>query len=142
MDYIRSLFTGKKHAPVASNPGEIVRAPYLGDMNDVRVMPMPASGMERAAWFANSIFPEDQTLNAASIGIGSKQRGVNGPVRGGEWGDDFYAGYIEVSYPDRKTQESDNLGPYWLYQTQQSSGLNVPGNDQVYVNKDTQSIWT
>lgn len=147
MELIRTLLS-KKKVPVRAESGESLPVPYLGDMNDIRTMPVPGSGMDRAQWYANSVPNADVRANAIFSSstqvnrIGANQRGVDGPVRGEEWTDGYYTGYIDVTFPEPATREADNLGSFWDTQVGSSKGLNVPGEDQVYVDQDTQSVWT
>ncbi len=146
MEFIRAFMSKKKPA-VRSEKGETIQVPYLGDMNDVRGMPVPGSGMDRADWFAEGIPRPDvksdsiPTSSSKKNKIGSNQRGINGAVRGEEWGGDYYTGYIKTTFSDPKTRESDDLESFWKTQVGSSKGLNVPGEDQVYVDQDTQSVW-
>ncbi len=149
MEFIRALLSGgNRKAPVKSVAGESLQVPYLGDMNDIRTMPVPGSGMDRADWFANSVPNSDVRANAIFSSstrvnlIGSNQRGVDGPVRGEEWTDGYFTGYIDMAFPEEKTRNADDLGSFWDTQVGSSKGLNVPGEDQVYVDQDTQSVWT
>ena len=146
MELIRTLLT-KKKAPVRAESGESLQVPYLGDMNDIRSMPVPGSGMDRAEWYANSVPNSDIRANsifsssARMNSIGANERGVGGPIRQ-EWTDGYYTGYIDVTLPAPETREADDLGSFWNTQVGSSKGLNVPGNDEVYVDQDTQSVWT
>lgn len=146
MEFIRSIFSPRK-AAVSSVAGEVIRVPYLGDMNQMRSMPVPDSGYARAEWYANGAPYADVRTDyiASSTGnmnrIGANQRGIDGALRGAEWNDGFYTGYITATYPEAASREADVLGSFWDTQVSSSAGLNVPGNDQVYVTVDTSSVW-
>jgi hypothetical protein len=133
-----------RHAAVGSVAGETIQVPYLGNMNDIRTMPVPASGMDRAEWFASSVQQPGPMFASASGAnrIGMNQRGVGGPIRGSEWTDGYYTGYITTTLPSAESRETDSLDTFWKVQMESSKGLNTPSNDQVYVNKDTSSVWT
>ena len=144
------MFSKPSKTAVVSYPGETIKTPYLGNLNDVRPEPIPSSGYARAQWYSDNSWmaaSERPTYglftNATGQPIvGVNQRGVNGALRDVEWTDGYFTGYIDLSYPEQITLQSPAVGDIWGVQVRGSQGLNVPGEDQVYVTSDTQTVWT
>jgi hypothetical protein len=145
MNYLRG--SRSKVSVVAESDNDTIQTPYLGDIGDVRTMPEPSSGYDRANWFAQNTLgdPKSRASFASSSGrasIGSMARGVNGTEADDYWTDSYWTGYNVVNLPEQYTQQSDNVGSIWGVQTQASKGLNYLTWDQVYVNQDMQSVWS
>lgn len=147
MEYIRGTRTPVK-AVRADVDSEKLMVPYLGDVGDERLKPMAMSGYDRAEWFAINTTGSPATRKS-KVGAGgraqvsaSAPRGVDGPTRDELWTDSYWTGYNVVTYPEEYTQEADDVGAIWQVQTAASKGLNSYTWDQVYVNQDTQSIWS
>jgi hypothetical protein len=131
----------------AEGGDEGIFVPYLGDVGDVRTMQAPTSGYDRANWFAQNTMgvPRDRAVFASANGrasIGANARGVNGPESDDYVTDSYWTGYNVVNLPEQYTEQADNVGTIWKVQTQASKGLNYLTWDQVYVNEDSQSIWS
>ena len=127
--------------------GDDIRVPYLGDIGDARTRAEPSSGYDRATWFAQNTMgvPQGRARFVGSDGraaIGSNARGVNGTVADEYWTDSYWTGYNVVNNPEEYTKEAADVGDIWDVQTQASKGLNYLTWDQVYVNQDTQSVWS
>ena len=145
MDYLHG--SRSKISVMSEGENEGIQVPYLGDIGDVRTMPEPSSGYDRANWFARNTMgaPRERAVFASSSGratIGANARGVNGAEAEDYWTDSYWTGYNVVNYPEQDTEQSDNVGTIWNVQTQASKGLNYLTWDQVYVNQDSQSVWS
>ena len=124
-----------------------IQVPYLGNMSDVRTKPELLSGYDRANWFAQNTMgaPRDRAVFASATGrdsIGVNARGVNGPEADEYWTDSYWTGYNVVNLPEQYTEQADDVGSIWKVQTKASDGLNYLTWDQVYVDQDTQSVWS
>lgn len=127
---------------------ESIFVPYLGDVGDVRSKTEPTSGYDRANWFARNTMgaPKDTRAVFASASgrasIGMNARGVNGTSSDDYVTDSYWTGYNVVNLPEQYTSQADNVGTIWDVQTRASKGLNYLTWDQVYVDQDTQSVWS
>ena len=126
---------------------ENIKVPYLGYIGDVRSMPEPSSGYDRANWYAENTLgvPRDRAVFASADGhasIGTNARGVNGAMADEYVTDSYWTGYNVVNLPEQYTEQADDVGAIWNVQTQASKGLNYLTWDQVYVDQDSQSVWS
>ena len=141
MQYIR----GSQPTVRAETDNEAITVPYLGDVGDARSVPQALSGYDRADWFArNTIGVPTARARATMVSatgradIGANERGVDDTA----WTDSYWTGYNVVNYPEQYTEQADSVGSIWGTQTQASQGLNYLTWDQVYVDQDTQSVWS
>jgi hypothetical protein len=147
MEYIRGTRT-----PVnivrADVQSEMIMVPYLGSIGDQRLEPEAASGYDRANWFAANTMGAPATRKSRVSATGRAQvsasapRGVDGATRDELWTDSYWTGYNVVTLPEQYTEEANDLSAIWQVQTAASKGLNSYTWDQVYVDQDTQSIWS
>lgn len=149
MEYIRGLRAPVRTMSVRADvQNETITVPYLGSIGDERVAPEAASGYDRAEWFARNTMgaPATRTSRVSSAGRAqvnaSAPRGVDGATRDEKWTDSYWTGYNVVTLPEQYTEEADDLGQIWRVQTAASKGLNSYTWDQVYVDQDTQTIWS
>ena len=144
MDYIRG--SRPRISVQADVESQRIQVPYLGNVGDARTLPEASSGYDRANWFAaNTVGAPRARISLASGGkaaIGANARGIDGTTRDESWTDSYWTGYNVVNYPEMYTQHAEDEGSIWDVQTQASKGLNMYTWDQVYVNQDTQSIWS
>lgn len=144
MEYLR----GSRTPVRAAVQSESLSVPYLGNIGDARLAPAATSGYERAEWFARNTMASPVERKSMVSRAGAAQipatapRGIDGAVRDELWTDSYWTGYNVVMLPEQYTQEADNVGSIWQVQTAASKGLNSYTWDQVYVNQDSQSIWS
>ena len=147
MEYVRGTRTPVRSVR-ADIQSETIMVPYLGSIGDERTAPEAASGYDRAEWFARNTMgaPAARTSKVSMSGRAQVNvdapRGVDGPTRDELWTDSYWTGYNVVTLPEQYTEEADDVGAIWQVQTKASKGLNLYTWDQVYVDQDTQSIWS
>jgi hypothetical protein len=147
MEYIYGTRRPTAISVVSEDPEKGIQVPFLGDIDDVRTRPEMLSGYDRANWFAQNTLgmPRDRAVFASANGrdmIGTNARGVNGAEADEYWTDSYWTGYNVVNLPEQYTEQADDVGSIWKVQTKASDGLNYLTWDQVYVDQDTQSVWS
>lgn len=142
MEFIKrkvASFMGTAAAPVNSAP---ITDEGMYSQSAVKV---PQSGLERAEWFAqHDLKLGKQNLGLCSGGasaIGSNERGVQGVERDDAFSSLVLSRHNYAHFPEPATLTAAAAGQIWNTQVATSDGL-YDGDKEIYVNQDTQTIWT
>lgn len=137
--YQKGIFSADTpHLQTPSGPG----------MENVIDVPVPQSGLSRAAWFEANRYrsPMEKVPRAAVCSpgglpsIGANERMVMGAERDDMLGALVLRDHNWVNWNDPATEQSEDVARIWNSQTMASNGL-WDYNYDVYVSEDATSIW-